>query len=232
MSPRAISVLPISIVLAVLLAGGGQVAAQQRVRTETITPAPAAPAPAPPVPEARPAAPAPAAALARAAAHAVRPDAAAAAPEVIVDVAKLPLPVARMRTRILEAARTGDLDRVLTVMQSNETMPVFSLGNDRNPITYWKMSYPDSEGVEALAILTEILEAGFVHVDLGTPQEMYVWPYFARLPLATLAPAQKVELFKIVTGSDFKEMQEFGAYTFYRVGIAPDGTWHFFVAGN
>jgi hypothetical protein len=27
-------------------------------------------------------------------------------------------------------------------------------------------------------------------------------------------------------------MVEFGAYNFYRLGIGPDGVWHFFVAGN
>jgi hypothetical protein len=52
------------------------------------------------------------------------------------------------------------------------------------------------------------------------------------VPLRRLTPEQKVELFRIVTGSDYKKMKEFGAYIFYRVGIAPDGTWHFFVAGD
>ena len=61
---------------------------------------------------------------------------------------------------------------------------------------------------------------------------MYVWPYFVGIPLAKLTPEQKVELFKLVTGSDWKEMQEFGAYVFYRVGIAPNGAWQFFVAGD
>jgi hypothetical protein len=61
---------------------------------------------------------------------------------------------------------------------------------------------------------------------------MYVWPYFAFTPLKTITPEQKVALFRIVTGADFKEMNEFGAYIFYRLGIAPDGTWHFFVTGD
>jgi hypothetical protein len=39
-------------------------------------------------------------------------------------------------------------------------------------------------------------------------------------------------LFRIITGNDYKEMQDFGAYIFYRLGIGPDGTWHFFVAGG
>jgi hypothetical protein len=153
-------------------------------------------------------------------------------PEIITDLGRLPVPVARMRDRILEAARAGDMQKLVTVMQSNETMPAFSLNEEKDPIAYWKTNYPDSDGFEAMAILIEILEAGFVHVDVGTPQEMYLWPYFARMPLATLTPQQKVELFKIVTGSDYKDMIDAGAYIFYRLGIGPDGTWHFFLTGD
>ena len=101
-----------------------------------------------------------------------------------------------------------------------------------DPIAFWKVNYPDSEGLEVLSILIGVLETGFVRVDEGTPQEMYVWPYFVRMPLKTLTPPQKVELFRIMTGADYKDMLDFGAYAFYRVGIGPDGTCHFFVAGD
>jgi hypothetical protein len=97
---------------------------------------------------------------------------------------------------------------------------------------YWKENYPDSAGLEALSILIGILEAPFVHVEQGTPQEMYLWPYFASVPLNTLTAQQQVELFRIVTGADYKEMMEAGRYSFYRAGIGPDGTWHFFVTGD
>ena len=152
--------------------------------------------------------------------------------DVLTDLSRLPAPVARMRSRIIEAARTGDLDKLLTVMQTNETMPIFSFANERDPVAYWKANYPESGGLEVMSILLEILDMGFVHVDAGTPQDMYVWPYFAYVPLKDLTPAQKVELFKVVTGSDYRAMQDFGAYIFYRLGIAPDGTWHFFVSGE
>jgi hypothetical protein len=152
--------------------------------------------------------------------------------DVLTDVSRLPAPVARMRARIIEAARTGDLDKLVTVMQTNETMPIFSFANERDPIAYWRTNYPESGGLEVLSTLLEILDMGFVHVDAGTPQDMYVWPYFAYVPLKELTPAQKVELFKVVTGSDYRAMQDFGAYVFYRLGIAPDGTWHFFVSGE
>jgi hypothetical protein len=156
----------------------------------------------------------------------------AGAPEIITDLSQLPAPVARMRERILAAARSGDLAKLVVVMQSGETLPIFAQTTGQDPISYWKTNYPDSDGVEILAMLIDILEAGFVHVEEGTPQEMYVWPYFARMPLKTLTAEQKVELFKIVTGSDYRDMLRTGTYNFFRVGIARDGSWKFFVAGN
>ena len=151
-------------------------------------------------------------------------------PEIITDLSRLPAPVARTRERILAAARSGDLQQLATLM--NETMPIFSFTEEKDPIAFWKATYPDSDGIEALSILTTILETGFVHVDEGTPHEMYVWPYFVRMSLAALTPPQKVELFRIVTGADYKDMLAFGVYAFYRLGIGPDGTWQFFVAGD
>jgi hypothetical protein len=148
------------------------------------------------------------------------------------DLSKLTDKARQTRQRILDAAKSGDLKKVASVMQQNEMMPVFSFGGDKDPVQFWQSSYPDSDGIEALAILIEILEMPFVHVDKGTAQEMFVWPYFYALPLKSLTPEQKVELFRLVTGTDWREMSDFGAYIFFRVGISPDGVWHFFVAGD
>jgi hypothetical protein len=101
-----------------------------------------------------------------------------------------------------------------------------------DPITFLKGLSGDAEGQEILAIMEEVLNAGYVHVDAGTPQELYVWPYFFAVPLDKLDARQRVELFKIVTAGDYDSMKQFGAYIFYRVGIAPDGQWAFFVAGD
>jgi hypothetical protein len=206
--------------LALALMASGSVLAQNKVRTETIRPPAAAAQPG-------------AASKFRSDGHLVSPDRPAAGePEIITDLARLPPAAARTRERILAAARSGDLQKLLAVMQLNAALPIFSFSEDKDPVGFWKANYPDSDGIEALSILVTILETGFVHVDLGTPQEIYLWPYFARLPLKSLTPEQKVELFRIVTGADYKDMIEFGAYSFYRLGIAPDGTWHFFVSGD
>jgi hypothetical protein len=154
----------------------------------------------------------------------------AAVPEIITDLSRLPAPVARMRERLIAAARTGELRQLATLM--GDSTPIFSFTDDKDPIAFWKANYPDSDGVEVLSILTMILESGFVRVDEGTPQEMYVWPYFVRMSLGALTPQQKVELFRIVTGGDYKDMMKLGVYAFYRLGISPDGTWQFFVTGD
>lgn len=158
---------------------------------------------------------------------------AATKPDVFYDPGLLPDPVRAMRDRILEAALSGDLEKLRLVIQSNEMPPAFSFGEDKgDPIAAMKEQSNDGEGLEVMAILAEVLEAGYVHVDEGTPQEMYLWPYFAQYPINELTPSQTIELFKIVTSYEYNEMKEFGAYNFYRVGIGPDGTWHFFVAGD
>ena len=159
--------------------------------------------------------------------HIAAPSAAA---EILTDLSRLPAPVARTREKLLAAARSGDLKQLVGLM--TDSMPVFSFTDDKDPIAFWKANYPDSNGVEVLSILTMILEAPFVHVDQGTPQEMYVWPYFVRMSLTALTPQQKVELFRLVTGADYKDMMKLGAYAFYRLGISPDGTWQFFVTGD
>jgi hypothetical protein len=153
-------------------------------------------------------------------------------PEIITNPARLPPAVAQTRERILAAARSGELLRLFAVMKEAPSLPVFSFSEDTDPISFWKSNFPDSEGIEALSILMNVLESPFVHVDVGTAQEIYLWPYFARMPLKALTAAQRAELFRIITGADYKDMVEFGVYSFYRLGIAPDGTWQFFVTGD
>lgn len=140
----------------------------------------------------------------------------------------LPPLVAKTRRAILEAAYSGDLAQLKTVMQRNETPPILSVNEVGDPVEYLKSQSGDGEGLEVLAILTDILEAGWARTGTGTAQDMFVWPSFAALPLDKLTPADRVELYKIVTSSDFDEMKVAGKYIFYTVGIGPDGTWHYF----
>ena len=154
-------------------------------------------------------------------------------PPVVYDLNTLPEPVKRMHGLLIEACKTGDIEKLRALIGTGDAMTQLSLGDiDGDPITFLKGLSGDGDGQEILAILEEVLSAGYVHVDTGTPQELYVWPYFFALPLDKLDARQRVELFKLVTASDYDDMKQFGAYIFYRVGITPTGQWLFFVAGD
>ncbi len=157
----------------------------------------------------------------------------AALPEIIYDLSRLPEPVARMRQLIVEACRSGDPENLRPLIGMGDGATQLALGSiEGDPIAFLREISGDETGQEILAILLEILEAGFVHLEPGTRNEVYVWPYFFALPLESLEAPQRVELFKIVTAGDYEDMKNFGAYNFYRTGITPDGQWVFFVAGD
>lgn len=183
-------------------------------------PAPAAPAQASPAP----------AAPAR---QALRP---APRPPVSIDLLPdnedLRERVGSMREKLILAARSGNIERLGVVFQTNETMPVFSRGGERDPIAFWKQASGDGNGHEILAILLNILDLPPALINKGTPQEMYVWPYLAHVPLENLTPQQSVDLYRLMTAQDVRDMRTLNAWVFWRLGIGPDGTLHYFLAGE
>ncbi|UJW76650.1 hypothetical protein [Rhizobium sp. SL42] len=161
------------------------------------------------------------------------PEPDAAPVEIIYDIEKAPEPVRRMRQLIIDAATSGDISRLRPLMNPGPDQTQVQLeGSDKDPIDTLKSLSGDPEGMEILAILLDILSTGFVHLDKGTPDEAYVWPYFTGKQLGQLTPVEKVELLRIVTAGDVAEMQEYGNYNFFRAGITPDGRWKFFTAGD
>jgi hypothetical protein len=154
------------------------------------------------------------------------------APEIHSDLSALPNRVADMRDAILEAARSGDIEALRPVLDSNELKPTVSFGGSDDPIKLWKQTSGDGQGREIMAIMVEILDMDFARVNPGTSNEMYVWPYLAELPLDKLTSAQQVDLYRLMTYDEVKTMKEFGDYIHYRLGIGRDGTWHYFVAGD
>jgi hypothetical protein len=153
--------------------------------------------------------------------------------EVIYDISKAPEPVRKMRQEIVEAAASGDLERLRPLFGTGADQTQVTVGEPTDdPIGTLKDLSGDPDGDEILAIMLDVISTGFVHVGAGTPEEMYVWPYFAEKDLKALTPPERVELLRIVTAGDLSDMQEFGGYNFYRLGITPDGKWKFFTAGD
>ena len=146
-------------------------------------------------------------------------------------VAKLPAPVAEMREAIMAAVRSGNIEELRHAFELNELKPELGPEPVGDPVAYWKKISGDGEGREVLAVLAEILEAGYVALPLGRDLEnnrIYVWPYFAEVPLAKLTPAQQVELLRLAPPAAVREMMGTGKYTYWRLAIGADGTWHFF----
>ncbi len=153
--------------------------------------------------------------------------------EVLYDISKVPEAVAKTRQMIIDAATSGDAERLRPLLNPgpNQT-DVNSAEPGTDPVASLKDISGDGEGLETMSILLDILSTGFVHIAAGTPDEIYVWPYFSEKTLSTLTAPEKVELMRLVTAGDYADMVEFGSYNFYKVGIKPDGTWKYFTAGE
>jgi hypothetical protein len=148
------------------------------------------------------------------------------------DLSALPAPVVATRARIVEAAKSGSLDALAALVTANPVRVILEEGTTANPALLWRSQYPDSEGLELLAIVLDLLDSSFVRVNEGRPNELYVWPSYAHLRLGDLTPAQQVELYRLVTAYDYQQMLSVDAYTFFRLGIGPDGVWHYLVSGE
>lgn len=154
-------------------------------------------------------------------------------PEIITNLDELPFPARKMRDLILEAANSGDVEKLRPYLGYGDDVTMLSLGgHDDDPIEFLKSLSGDPDGHEILAIMTEILEAPPVKTEQVPGEVVYVWPYFYAYPFDKLTPAQRVEMYRIITHGDYEEMIQFGSYIFYRLGITPEGRWQFFVAGD
>ena len=169
----------------------------------------------------------------------------------------LPGAVEDMREAILSAVRSGNIEDLRHAYELNELKPDLGpeLGSDPrpglgrepgsergsnpgseakpigDPVDYWRRTSGDGEGREILAILATLLDGGYVTLALGRDLEndrVYVWPYFAEVPLDSLSPAQEVELLRLVPPARAAQMKAAGKYTYWRLAIGADGTWHSF----
>ncbi|MCD1643123.1 hypothetical protein [Aurantimonas coralicida] len=162
-----------------------------------------------------------------------RAPSAALASEVAYGDAGLPRPVRDLRARLMAVARSGEIEKLAPYIERGDHGTVLSFGQGgEDPIAFLKSASGDGEGIEILAILLEVLQSGYARMEPDTDNEIYVWPYFTQQPMDSLTKPQLVELFELVTAGDYKNMREFGAYNFYRVGISPEGRLEFFVAGD
>ena len=136
----------------------------------------------------------------------------------------LPAAVEKKRIALLEAAKAGDYD-ALAALAPPGFRYTFGAEVEGGPAAYWR-DLERSGRAQPLEILATILELPYA-LSAG----YYDWPWaytiensadLAPHELELLAPLGEVdELF----GTDI-------GYLGWRTGIAPDGSWAFFVAGD
>lgn len=150
--------------------------------------------------------------------------------EIIRDMAKLPAPVGRIRTLINDAAATGDIEKLRPLAAFDPAQ--MQVGAEGDAIEAIKSLSGDPDGQEIMAILMDLLQTGAARINIGKPDEMYVWPYFVGKPINTLTAPERVELLRIITAGDLMAMEEGNSYNFYRIGITPTGQWKVFAGGD
>lgn len=149
------------------------------------------------------------------------------------DFSQLPETVRRARDELLAAAKSGDVEALRPIIKRQTNMPVLSFGAVLDPILFLRDSSNDGEGRELMAIMIELLEAPYAitPAENGEP-EIYVWPAYASNDLVNLSPKELIDVYKIVSHQDLEEMQLYGGWYFFRVGIDANGEWRYFVAGD
>jgi hypothetical protein len=137
----------------------------------------------------------------------------------------LPGPVSSTRAAILEAAETGDYDRLRPLVDADVFLSDFGFGREPDPTGRWQ-----ALGRRPLETMNVLLRMDYV-VQETNEGTLYQWPRLGPDSSPDDLSARERELFSTIMTSDELEalvLPEVG-YTAPRLGILADGTWWFFI---
>jgi hypothetical protein len=136
----------------------------------------------------------------------------------------VPAAVDETRAALLEAAGSGDYE-ALRPLLPDEFEYTFGGPVEGGPIAYWQ-ALERTTDARPLETLATILELPYV-----LTRGYYVWPWAYALRSADeLSPHEQELLAPLGVPSEL--FPEGVGYLGWRTGIAPDGTWAFYVAGD
>jgi hypothetical protein len=136
-----------------------------------------------------------------------------------------PAAVEETRVRLLDAAETGDYEALRPLIPDSAFKYTFGDTVEGGPIAYWQEleRTTDQRPIKELAAVLQlpyVLSRGY-----------YVWPWaYAVSSSDDLSPHERKLLAPL--GLPSRLFPEGAGYFGWRAGIAPDGTWTFFVAGD
>ncbi|MFM9846340.1 MAG: hypothetical protein ACKVP3_04180, partial [Hyphomicrobiaceae bacterium] len=93
------------------------------------------------------------------------------APVIHYGTDDLPEPVREMREAILTAVRSGKMEDLRIAVELNEMKPIITDKAVPDPVAHWRQASVDGEGREILAILGQLLDAGYTVLPIGKDLE-------------------------------------------------------------
>ena len=142
----------------------------------------------------------------------------------------LPAPVASTRGDLRRAAVECDYAALAAQAARGSSQFAFSFGGSNDPAAFWRAEELRGEKpLRNLALLLELRHA-------SRPAEavtQYLWPAaFAYDSWDKVPAADRDALRSVYDDNQLAQFAQAGAYLGHRVGIAQDGEWLFFVAGD
>jgi hypothetical protein len=136
----------------------------------------------------------------------------------------LPAAVEQTRAALLEAADSGDYE-ALRPLVSDTFEYTFGSPVDGGPIAYWQRLEEETDE-RPLESLAAILRMPYV-----LSRGHYVWPWAYTVETSGDLSEHEVELLAPLAPPN-RLFPAGSGYFGWRAGIAPDGSWAFFVAGD
>lgn len=144
---------------------------------------------------------------------------------------KLPALVTEMRDRLLAAVASGRIEDLREPLEWNEMPFMFQdgVGDLGDPIAYWKKISSDGTGGDVLAAIGRMLALPPARLAIGRDAEntaVYVWPYLSEHALDRLSSAEEKDLLSLMPQASIDAMRQRNKWTWWRLVIGADGTWH------
>jgi hypothetical protein len=143
----------------------------------------------------------------------------------VAAVAGLPAAVEATRAAVLDAAETRDYDALAELIPDDGFEYTFGELVAGGPIAYWQ-ELERTTGERPLDALAALLRMPYV-----LSRGYYVWPWAYTAANASDLSTHERDLLAPLGTVDRLVLDGTG-YIGWRAGIAPDGTWVFFVAGD
>lgn len=154
------------------------------------------------------------------------------APEISSDMSALPEAVQATRQKLIEAARSGDIEALQPIIDAQGVQPKVSFGDPDDALGYLRDVSEDGEGRQVLGLLLDLLDQPYAYYPDSGGETNYIWPYLAELDPNALTPEQEVDAYRLVSNDQLTELKQFGAWIFWRTYINESGEWYAFIAGD